>query len=52
MLYMSIGKDIIVIAVKHSSEDLSVDFIFFIYFKIFFVHSKEFDHVKSCFWLV
>lgn len=52
MLYMGIGKYILVVAVKNPSEDLPVYVILSVDLGVLLVDAEQFDHVKSSFGFV
>lgn len=52
MLYMGIGKYILVVAMKYSSQNLPVYLVLAVNFLVLLVYSEEFDHVETGFWLV
>ena len=49
MLYMGIGKYILVVAMKYSSQNLPVYLVLAVNFLVLLVYSEEFDHVETGF---
>lgn len=47
MLYMRIGKYVLIVAVKHPSEYLPIDFVLSINLGVLLIDPEELDHVKT-----
>ena len=52
MLYMGIGKYVLVVSVKHSSQNLPVYLVLAVDLLVLLVYSEELDHVETGFRLV